>query len=59
MKILISADAERDLIEGARFYDSLEAGLGDHFVDSLLSDIDRAPLSAQRLDKDRLVFPGT
>lgn len=40
MKILISAEAEKDLIDGARFYDSLEYGLAEYFVDSLLSDID-------------------
>ena len=40
MRILISADAEDDLIDGARFYNSIEPGLGDRFIDSLLSDID-------------------
>jgi plasmid stabilization system protein ParE len=40
MRILISADAEDDLVDGARFYNSIESGLGDRFIDSLLSDID-------------------
>lgn len=40
MRILISDDAEGDLIDGARFYDSIEPGLGERFIDSLLSDID-------------------
>ena len=46
MRILISADAENDLIPGARFYDSLEHGLGAYFIDSLLSDIDSLHLYA-------------
>ncbi|TVR70623.1 MAG: type II toxin-antitoxin system RelE/ParE family toxin [Spirochaetaceae bacterium] len=39
MRIVISVD-------GARFYDSLEHGLGDYFIDSLLSDIDSLLLYA-------------
>ncbi len=40
MRILVSADAEDDLIDGARFYNTIEPGLGDRFIDSILSDID-------------------
>jgi plasmid stabilization system protein ParE len=40
VRILISADAEDDLIAGARFYNSIELGLGDRFIDSIFSDID-------------------
>ena len=40
MRVLVSADAEDDLVDGARFYDSIEPGLGVRFIDSLLSDID-------------------
>ena len=46
MRILVSADAENDLVDGAWFYESLEPGLGDYFVDSLLSDIDSLRLYA-------------
>jgi len=34
MRILVSADAEDDLIDGARFYNTIEPGLGDRFIDS-------------------------
>jgi hypothetical protein len=46
MRIAISDDAENDLVDGARFYDSLEHGLGGYFIDSLLSDIDSLLLYA-------------
>ena len=40
MKIQILDLAERDLIDGYRFYEEREPGLGDYFLDSLYSDID-------------------
>ena len=46
MRILVSTDAEKDLVDGARFYDSLEYGLGDYFIDSLSSDLDSLLLYA-------------
>ncbi len=46
MRFLIPADAENDLIDGARFYDSLAYGLGANFIDSLLSDMDSLHLYA-------------
>lgn len=40
MKIRILDAASQDLIDGARFYEKQEAGLGGYFIDSLFSDID-------------------
>lgn len=40
MKIRLLDLAERDLADGARFYQRQQAGLGDYFLDSLFSDID-------------------
>lgn len=40
MRIQILDEAERDLKEGFRFYESRGVGLGDYFLDSLISDID-------------------
>jgi len=40
VKIRILDDAVQDLIEGFRFYEKLEPGLGTYFTDSLFSDID-------------------
>ena len=40
MKIQILDEAERDLVEGCRFYESQAPGLGEYFLDSLLSDVD-------------------
>ena len=38
--VVVLEDAAEDLEAGKAFYDSREAGVGDYFVDSLLSDID-------------------
>ncbi len=46
MKVRILDEAEQDLVEGFRFYESREAGLGDYFLDSLFSDIDSLRLYA-------------
>jgi len=40
VKIEILDVAQEDLIEGFRFYEMLEVGLGSYFLDCLFSDID-------------------
>ena len=40
MKLHILDAASRDLIEGYRFYQKQQTGLGEYFLDSLYSDID-------------------
>jgi len=40
MKVEIPGEAQQDLIDGCRFYESQMAGRGDYFLDSLFSDID-------------------
>ena len=40
MKIEILQSAQKDLTDGALFYENLESGLGAYFLDSLFSDID-------------------
>lgn len=40
MKIEILNEALEDLIQGFRFYENREAGLGSYFIDCLFSDID-------------------
>ena len=40
MRIRILNEAEKDLEEGYRFYESQSPGLGSYFLDSLYSDID-------------------
>jgi plasmid stabilization system protein ParE len=44
MKVQILNEAEQDLVDGFRFYEAQDAGLGDYFVDSLFSDIDSLQL---------------
>ena len=44
MRVRILASASRDLVEGSRFYDRQEEGLGGYFLDSLFSDIDSLQL---------------
>ena len=46
MKLRILDAASRDLIEGYRFYEKQQAGLGSYFLDSLYSDIDSLQLYA-------------
>ena len=46
MKVQVLEEAEQDLIEGFRFYEAQDAGLGDYFLDSLFSDIDSLHLYA-------------
>lgn len=46
MKVQILDEAEQDLIDGFRFYEIQEPGLGNYFLDSLFSDIDSLQLYA-------------
>ena len=46
MKLRVHAAASQDLIEGYRFYEKQQAGLGVYFLDSLYSDIDSLLLYA-------------
>ena len=46
MKIEILEEAEQDLINGFRFYEAQNFGLGQYFLDSLFSDIDSLQLFA-------------
>ena len=46
MTIRITEEAEWDLEEGWRFYDDIEGGLGDYFLDSVYSDIDSLQVTA-------------
>lgn len=40
MNVEILDEAQEDLLDGFRFYESQSQGLGDYFLDSLFSDID-------------------
>jgi len=40
VKIEILDEAEEDLIEGFRFYERVETGVGSYFLDCLFADID-------------------
>jgi hypothetical protein len=40
MKIQIKDSAKSDLVDGFKFYELQEPGLGDYFLDSLFKDID-------------------
>ena len=46
MRIEILDEAERDLVDGAAFYEAQGAGLGQYFLDSIFSDIDSLQLYA-------------
>ncbi|TMB71154.1 MAG: type II toxin-antitoxin system RelE/ParE family toxin, partial [Deltaproteobacteria bacterium] len=46
MKIEILDEAQEDLVDGFRFYEAREAGLGSYFLDCLFSDIDSLLLYA-------------
>ena len=46
MRIEILDEAQEDLIQGFRFYESRERGLGTYFLDCLSSDIDSLILYA-------------
>ena len=46
MKVEILDEAQQDLVDGFRFYESQSEDLGDYFLDSLFSDIDSLQLYA-------------
>ena len=46
MRIEILDDAQEDLIEGFRFYEKREIGVGSYFLECLFSDIDSLVLFA-------------
>jgi hypothetical protein len=46
VNIEILEEAEQDLIEGYRFYEGRETGVGSYFLDCLFSDIDALLLFA-------------
>jgi hypothetical protein len=46
MNVVILEDATEDLESGAQFYESCATGVGDYFLDSILSDLDSIVLFA-------------
>jgi len=44
MTVVILEDAAEDLESGAQFFESCETGVGDYFLDSILSDQALGPL---------------
>ena len=46
MTVVILEDAAEDLESGAQFYESCSTGVGDYFLDSILSDLDSLILFA-------------
>ena len=46
MQVRIARSAETDLLEGYAFYEQLQAGIGEYFLDSLFADIDALALFA-------------
>ena len=46
MRVEILAEAEADLLDGYRFYESQEVGVGAYFLDSLLADLESLRLYA-------------
>ena len=46
MNVVILEDAGEDLESGAQFYESCATGVGDYFVDSILSDLNSLVLFA-------------
>src|ERR1044071_2778230 len=46
MNVVILEDAADDLESGAQFYESCATGVGDYFLDSILSDLDSLILFA-------------
>jgi len=46
MTVVILEDAAEDLESGAQFYESCATGVGDYFIDSILSDLDSLVLFA-------------
>ncbi len=46
MTVVILEDASEDLESGAQFYEACATGVGNYFVDSILSDLDSLILFA-------------
>ena len=46
MRVVILEDAAEDLESGAQFYELCTTGVGDYFLDSILSDLDSLVLFA-------------
>ena len=46
MTVVVLEDAADDMEAGRRFYESREWGIGDYFVESILSDLDSLVLYA-------------
>jgi hypothetical protein len=46
MTVVILEDAAGDVEAGRRFYESRETGVGDYFIESILSDLDSLVLYA-------------
>ena len=46
MTVIVLEDAAEDMESGKRFYESRESGIGDYFVESILSDLDSLVLYA-------------
>jgi hypothetical protein len=46
MNVQILDEAEQDLLDGYRFYESQSQGLGDYFLNTLFADIDSLRLYA-------------
>jgi hypothetical protein len=46
MTVVILEDAAEDLEASAQFYESCATGIGDYFIDSILSDLDSLVLFA-------------
>lgn len=46
MRIVIQSSAVTDLADGFEFYERIESGLGDYFLNSLYSDVDSLHLYA-------------
>jgi hypothetical protein len=46
MTVVILEDAAEDMESGRRFYESREPGIGDYFIESILSDLDSLVLYA-------------
>ena len=46
MIVVVLEDAAEDIESGRRFYEACEAGVGDYFTESILSDLDSLVLFA-------------
>ena len=57
MTIKILDEAQEDLIQGFRFYESQELGLGAYFLDCLFSDIDSLPCVCRSSRSDLCLSP--